>query len=235
MIIPRIIHQIWWSNNKPLPPLFQKWGKSWKLLNPDYQYIYWDNKKIDSFLSKYYYREKGKLSEFPYDVQRWDILRYLIMNVYGGIYADFDSECVKSLTPLMEDNSPVYFTSDPHYSEISLNNSFIASVPDNDFISYVINYCFEQAYYLKFDNKIDAVLNTTGPKMLNFLYKEYPLKDQIRIIHYKHTSPIKQVDACRLLKGSDSPVLHRKLKDAFVIHYFSGTWVSDELSIDCRS
>lgn len=82
---------------------------------------------------------------------------------------------------------------------------------------------------------LKSKLNSAGPKILNFLYKEYPLKDQIRIIHYKHTSPIKQVDACRLLKGSDSPVLHRKLKDAFVIHYFSGTWVSDELSIDCRS
>lgn len=235
MIIPKIIHQIWSSKQKPLPPLFKKWGMSWELLNPNYQYICWDDNKISFFLSEYYSDKKELLSKFPYDIQQWDILKYLILFVYGGIYVDFDSECVRNLTPLMDDDKPLYFTSDPHYSEKSINNSFIASVPKNDFISYVIDYCFEQALYLKFDNRVNTVLNTTGPKMLNYLYEEYPFKDQIKIIHYKYTSPITQVDSCRILKGSESPILHGKLREAFVIHYFSGTWVFDELIIDCRS
>lgn len=232
MIIPKIIHQIWLSKYMSIPPQFTNWGLSWKALNPDYQYIFWDDLKIDFFLNNYFGNKKGILDRFPYDIQKCDILKYLILYVYGGIYADFDSKCVKNLTPLL-DNKTFYITSDPHYSETSLNNSFIASVPKNEFVSLIIDFCFEKALYLKFNDRINAILNTTGPKMLNLLYEGYPTKEQITILHYKYTSPLTQIDSYRLLKGSDSPVLQDKIKEAFVIHYFMGTWVSDEMVVDC--
>ena len=30
---------------------------------------------------------------FPYAVQRWDAIRYLILYTFGGLYVDLDYEC----------------------------------------------------------------------------------------------------------------------------------------------
>ena len=31
--------------------------------------------------------------KFPYDVMRWDVIRYMILYKIGGLYVDFDYEC----------------------------------------------------------------------------------------------------------------------------------------------
>lgn len=40
---------------------------------------------------------------FPYNVQRWDTIRYMILYVYGGVYTDLDTECFKPIEPLLKD------------------------------------------------------------------------------------------------------------------------------------
>ena len=32
-------------------------------------------------------------NKFPYDVMRWDVIRYMILYKIGGLYVDFDYEC----------------------------------------------------------------------------------------------------------------------------------------------
>jgi len=35
-----------------------------------------------------------KLNSYKYDVQRWAMIRYLIFYMFGGIYVNFDYECL---------------------------------------------------------------------------------------------------------------------------------------------
>ena len=44
--IPKIIHQIW-LGDKPKPEYYQRLKKTWLFYNPEYQYILWDDKKVE--------------------------------------------------------------------------------------------------------------------------------------------------------------------------------------------
>jgi hypothetical protein len=114
MAIPKIIHQIWIG---PLPAP-TKWMQTWQDMNPDWEYMLWDNDKcfsrkwrnqwmIDAYLykaddetfqsarQKTFTGEKATL--FHWHVIA-DILRYEILFEYGGYMPGADTECVKPLT-----------------------------------------------------------------------------------------------------------------------------------------
>lgn len=44
-------------------------------------------------------------NSLPRDVQRWDIIRYMILYKYGGIYTDLDTEYFKPINQLVNDIS----------------------------------------------------------------------------------------------------------------------------------
>lgn len=115
MAIPKIIHQLWIGSLQP--PL--KWMKTWQQQNPDWEYIYWDNENVygrkwknqhlidhytkiakntvtfNSARGKVFTGEKAQL--FAWHVIA-DILRYEILEEYGGYMASADSVCVKPLS-----------------------------------------------------------------------------------------------------------------------------------------
>ena len=45
--IPKIIHQIWSGIDGPLPNYFKRLGDTWKRDYPDWEYILWDNARIN--------------------------------------------------------------------------------------------------------------------------------------------------------------------------------------------
>ena len=74
-------------------------------------YIFWNGEKIDAFMAGHAeYRDV--YNSYPYAVQRWDMIRYLILYEYGGIYADLDYECIDALDSLLE-NEFCCLASDP--------------------------------------------------------------------------------------------------------------------------
>ena len=103
--IPKIIHQIW-IGPKKLPQKYIRWMNSWKLLNPDWDYIFWDNNRIKELeiTDLKVYKESNNYGF------KSDLLRYEILRKYGGLYADTDFECLQKL--------PEYF----------LNFNFVSSV-----------------------------------------------------------------------------------------------------------
>lgn len=90
MEIPKIIHQIWIGPNKRPDIWMNTWSKDYMLKNKNYSYILWTNDNIEEILKKYpiskkiFYVEKEQSG-------RSDILRYLILYEFCGIYIDADS------------------------------------------------------------------------------------------------------------------------------------------------
>jgi len=95
MKIPKIIHQIW-IGPKPAP----KFMHTWKDYHPDYEYVLWDEKKIEKdlfpMINQHIYDLYGKEKTQIWN-GRSNPLRYEILHKYGGIYIDADTICLRRL------------------------------------------------------------------------------------------------------------------------------------------
>ena len=88
-MIPKIIHQIWIGHKERPISLMD----SWKIKNPDFKYILWDEEKIE----EENFSTKDKIDEIEEYCGKADIIRYEILYKYGGIYVDADSYCLGRL------------------------------------------------------------------------------------------------------------------------------------------
>lgn len=162
---PRIIHQIWISDrNKPLPDEWQESINEWKRIYPDYEYILWDNARVNDLLSK---NDEWRINfhSFKYLIQRVDYLKYLIMYKYGGIYSDLDllpkkrfEEHIKSNTDCCVVRSqfkPSYYT-----------NCLLVGMPRTQIWLDLINESVKRKNgNMRFTKHVD-VTRTTGSWML---------------------------------------------------------------------
>lgn len=93
--IPKIIHQIH-MGKKPLSSIEKKWQKTWKTHNPDWHHILWTDEEI----SKLSIVNQKALDSCKNYSERSDILRFEILNKFGGLYIDTDFECLKPIEPM---------------------------------------------------------------------------------------------------------------------------------------
>ena len=52
--IPKIIHQLWSDKERSLPEHFLKMADTWKYDYPDWQYIYWNDHRMSSFILEHF-------------------------------------------------------------------------------------------------------------------------------------------------------------------------------------
>jgi len=107
-MIPKIIHNIWIQGYNELPEKNKKNQIEIKKLNPDWDFIIWDNTMILQLLEKYpkllnLYKNPDKLTGIIHSyATQSDIARYIILKEFGGLYYDLDFECVSSLDELFK-------------------------------------------------------------------------------------------------------------------------------------
>lgn len=234
--IPRIIHQIWSGVDEPLPEHFAKMSKTWKYDYPDWEYVFWNENKMNSFILEYYPQYWEAYNNFQYNVQRWDVIRYLILCKLGGMYVDFDYESLKPMDELLV-NKQCCFSQEPEYHcrlanrSFIFNNSFMASVPGHSFMRRIIDKVFSKEILeqslLTGTNK-DFVFKTTGQWMLIDLYDNLASeeKDGIYLIPASYVSPFDARQAIMARRGHWDKRLEDSLKQAYAIHYYYGAWLS---------
>jgi mannosyltransferase OCH1-like enzyme len=229
--IPKIIHQIW-AGGESLPNILKELGETWKERHPQWEYILWSESNILSFIIKYFPGYLDLYHSFYYDIQRWDAIRYLIMYKIGGMYVDFDYECLENVAPLLAGKTCAFAMEPDIHAKLFnkatvFNNALMASVPAHVFMKKAIERVFSEKI-LQYDNTFDKreyVLNTTGPWMLGELYNEFEDKNSIYLIPAKFVSPFTKMEAEAVINGDKSEHLEEKLQEAYAIHYFLGTWL----------
>lgn len=231
MSITKIIHQIWSCRNNSLPKSFIELGNTWKEFHPDWQYIFWDDQKMEVFMRQYYPDYIEAYSRFAYDIQRWDVIRYLILYQMGGLYVDFDTECLANIESLLV--TDCCFGTDTEeniiYSSLVedayLNNTYIASTPGHPFLKSVIEYVFSSSQmYITEENKLLHVLQTSGALMLSDVYKQYDAKEQVCIIPASDVAPFSLEEAHAILAGEEKEEWNLRLQRASAVHFFIGSW-----------
>lgn len=95
--IPKTIHQIWMGKN-PIP---KKCIDSWKTKNPDFKHILWDEEMIrnEHLINEDIF---NKYADIEYKGSKMyhgmaDVARVEILNKYGGVYVDADTECTQPI------------------------------------------------------------------------------------------------------------------------------------------
>lgn len=235
--IPAIIHQIWSDKIKKIPGSLLKLADTWKHHHPEWKYEFWDDDSISNFVRTRYPQYWERYSAFPYDIQRWDTVRYLILYTFGGLYVDFDMECMEPIEPLLGIDV-CSFSLEPVENLLPdsprpyLSNTFIACKPGDPFLHFIIGHIFSAHINESTDREKDpslTVLGTTGPLCISRLYALYPDKEKINLISSHYLSPFSMYEARQLVSGDYTPEFERqldvKLQDAYAIHYFLGTWL----------
>ena len=230
-MIPKIIHQVWEGQDGPMPSLLKELSNTWKAHHPTWQYEFWNEERMTTFVKNNYPEFWDIYLSFPYDVQRWDSIRYLILYKIGGLYVDVDYECLENIELLLADRSCCFAMEPDAHAKlfnktIVFNNALMASIPEHLFIKKVIEKVFsENRFQNDMSNKMTYVLNTTGPWMLEEIYNKFENKDNIYLIPAKYVSPFTKMEARAIIEGASSEVLENKLKEACAVHYFLGLWV----------
>ncbi len=86
-MIPRILHQIWLGPGR-LP---KEWSDQWRAMHPGWEYWLWDERTLPRMQPAFaLYMEAA---DWPGAA---DVARVEVLARYGGVYADIDSECLRS-------------------------------------------------------------------------------------------------------------------------------------------
>ena len=79
------------------------WAETWRLHNPDYEYVLWDDAENRRFVAEKFAWFLPTYDGYDVEIKRADAIRYMYLYTYGGIYADLDFECLKPFDTLLEE------------------------------------------------------------------------------------------------------------------------------------
>ncbi|KAG8532492.1 uncharacterized protein KY384_002369 [Bacidia gigantensis] len=120
---PKLLHQSW--KDAKLPPKMQRWSTTCRRINPDWEYVLWtdaDNLKLIKTHVPWFLQTYKDLQS---EIFRVDAIRNVYMHVFGGVYMDLDTECLKPYTDLFEK----YNVSTASYDDLGTTLPFNATRP----------------------------------------------------------------------------------------------------------
>ena len=212
MSIPKIIHYCWFGG-KPKPELAQKCLKSWKKHCPDYEILEWNEDNFDVSTAPLYVRQ-------AYEQKRWafvsDYVRLRALTEMGGVYMDTDVEVIRSLDPFLRHKAFAGFEH-PERVQTGLLACEKGFPLFRDFMAY-----YDTASFLREDGTPNV---TTNVAILTRLCLErgmvcndsFQVVDDLAIYPREVFCPV-DFDTKKL----------KKTRKTVVIHWFSGSWHTEE-------
>jgi len=206
--IPRIIHQVYEDMNGPSDALLEM-SQSWKRHHPAWEYRFWNRESMEDFLHTRFPDFLPVYRAYPFDIQRWDAIRYLILYHFGGLYADMDYECLAPLDLLLQD-AGCCMGLEPGQHAARLQQSFLvgnalmAAVPRHSYFELIIEDLIKNRHTVFSDLRIRQILESTGPILTARIYHSHPDKEQIRLLPYELIAPL-SFHEVRLLLDENHP------------------------------
>jgi mannosyltransferase OCH1-like enzyme len=186
--IPRIIHQTW--KTKDVPIRWNQTVESVRQLNAEqFDYRLWTDEDMHAFVSKeepYLYEHVFR--KYPFDIQRVDAFRYIVLHRLGGLYIDMDngaSQSFDSLLSILEslDQQSAHLAAFPRTSPVGISNGFMISTKGHPFFKILVSRLssFNYNYLIGYI----TVMFSAGPSYLSineFYFDTSSTKSVIRII-----------------------------------------------------
>jgi mannosyltransferase OCH1-like enzyme len=221
MNIPKLIHQTWSTNTLTEPLL--NYRQSWINLNPNYINILHTDIDNDKLINDYYPEFKSIYYNFPYKIQKVDLIRLLYLYKFGGIYVDLDVECLKPIHNLFTNDTLVL---EPRDNKLRIpfliSNYIMAFNKDSVFIKSVLkeilnNYSYTGNYKRDICASTGCLLLTkTYSKVIDKLTIKPIILDETFFTPYSHDL---------LLSSRDNNIkLPTPPLSTFGVHHYLGTW-----------
>lgn len=170
--IPRIIHQIY--KNDTIPEKWSQAHRSCLEQNPpgNWTHFLWTDENARDFIRNFHSWFLPIYDSYPYDVQRIDALRYLLLYHFGGIYLDLDVGCKKDLSPLLKHRA-VFGKTSPY----GVSNDVMGAEKGHELFRALVLSLEGKNHYR--GTKYPTVMLSTGPMfvsrvLVDFLRKEGP-------------------------------------------------------------
>ena len=226
--IKKIIHQSWKTKDIPHSIYKKEWVDSWKQENPEWEYRLWTDEDNRNLVKKYYSQYLHLYDGYERSIAKADISRFFYMHKYGGLYADLDFKCLKSMDSIIKGekiNLGKQRMKDCTLAQNAVPNALIYSPPGDIFWIQ----CIEELKHHKY-NKDGSLKNTecaTGPVFLGKCIEKFKPKNLV--IHDEHifypiSWELDGSDYSNTVKKEwiDNPEL--QFPDSFAITYWSGGW-----------
>ena len=204
----------------------QKLAASWKRNHPGWEYRLWTDKQNREFIRTRYPDFLVRYDSYPYHIQRVDAVRYFILYTFGGLYVDLDFECFRSLEHLLSGHECLFGLEPEEHCEIHnrdhiIGNALMATAPRHLFFHAIINELAD--YNPPQEHRNNVILETTGPFMLTRVYDRCP-STNVTLIPSKYFYPLSANELEQPVQKGCDEVNRQKMREAYAIHYFSGTW-----------
>ncbi|TPX31720.1 hypothetical protein SmJEL517_g04997 [Synchytrium microbalum] len=109
--IPRIIHQTWKTTSvKDAPAHVSESVASWRQKNVEvtsglgFAHILWDDTGLEEMVKVMHPTIYATFKDLPKKVHKADIFRYLVLNTFGGVYADVDTLTLRPVEKWLDAN-----------------------------------------------------------------------------------------------------------------------------------
>ncbi len=198
--IPKRIIQT--DKSADLPLLTKAATTSVRLLNPDFEYLFFDDAQVETFIDTEFPRYRSLFDSFPFRIQRYDFFRYLAVYRLGGFYFDTDVLLASSLDDLLsfgcvfpfEELSVQSFLDREYGMDWEIGNYAFGATATHPFLEAIIENCIRAQREPKWIDPMMQpiprmfrqdfyVFNTTGPGLVTRTLAEFPgARDQVEVL-----------------------------------------------------
>lgn len=198
--IPKRIIQT--DRSADLPLLAKAASTSIRLLNPDYEYMFFDDGQVEEFVDAEFPQYRAVFNSFSERIQRYDFFRYLAVYHFGGFYFDTDVHLAVGLDDLLafgcvfpfEHLTRLKFFHTHYGMDWEIGNYAFGASPGHPFLGAILANCVraqeEPEWSLEILKSIPRMfrddyypLSTTGPAMVTRTLAEYPAAcDEVNIL-----------------------------------------------------
>jgi hypothetical protein len=198
--IPKRIIQT--DKSRELPILARAATINLRLLNPDFEYLFFDDAQVEEFIEAEFPHYRPVIDSFPARIQRYDLFRYLAVYHFGGFYFDTDVLLASPLEDLLgfgcvfpfEQLGIRTFLSQEYGMDWEVGNYAFGAAAGHPFLEAIIDNCVRAQQQPEWADPMlrsiprmfrreELVLATTGPGLVSRTLAEYAgASEQVKVL-----------------------------------------------------
>lgn len=225
-LVPKFLHHIWLQENGD--GRLENYAESRSTCTAvhksedGWQHWLWTEDIATEWVHTQYPQLYQNYTSYAQTIQRSNILRYLVLHHYGGIYLDLDLTCRQPLDELL--HAP-FLTSSTSKWPVGINNAFMLSRPQHPFLDHIIQDKRIQKRAREWPSPWLESMMSTGFMFLSNAWMDY-------VEYHKHPSYRDSVFVLADNHGRYAEhALGGKAKTPLFEHARAGSWHSWDASI----
>lgn len=152
-----------------MPDKFAMYRTKWGELHPKWELLLWEPNTLPSLVNRHLYDNAEHISKEPWQF-RSDVVRYEILQGFGGVWVDMDFEPHQPIDNLLISDAWVAWEETGRW----VSNAIMAATPNHPFLNDVISGLAYNAYAITGGNTVKSGPQYITPIAFNHGIDIYP-------------------------------------------------------------